>query len=351
MLPNELRRDYVLNRYAIIAPTRTRRPTDFSLYETAPEGKDPFCPFCPGNENDTPPSDLLVINSKEGGITYGHDSSSQRRTDWLVRAFPNMYPAASSSHEISTGNDTIHYVTASYGYHEVVIESPRHDEHPGKARIEQLQLSLKIELLLGARLSQDRRIKYIQIFRNHGKEAGASLSHAHSQIIALDSVPRLIHEEIEGFKKHKLAQKGCIYCEILENERNGPRTVLEDENFLVIAPWASTTPFELWVIPRDHEANALNMTEKVILGLAKTLRSTLGALSTLLGDPPYNYGIHTIPFDSEVTDYHWHIEILPRLSIWAGFELSTGTYINTTPPELVSASLQEHAKREREALG
>ncbi|MCJ7770702.1 DUF4921 family protein [Candidatus Bathyarchaeota archaeon] len=349
-MPNELRRDYVLDRFAIIAPARTKRPTDFGLSPISEGGMDASCPFCPGNEEKTPPSDLLMVQSVEGDIVYEHDIGKQRRRDWLVRSFPNLYPAAEPTIGAFLENESIHHLQASYGYHEVVIESPNHDEHPGRARIEQLQYSLKMELLLSNKLSQDRRIKYVQIFRNHRKEAGASLSHAHSQIIALDSIPKLIHEELEGYKRHSVSHGGCIYCEILDKEEDGPRTVFKNEDFLVIAPWASITPFELWIIPRHHESNVQRMTETMISSLAKTLRSTLGALSKLLGDPPYNYGIHTIPFDPEITDYHWHVEILPRLSVWAGFELSTGMYINVTPPELVATLLRNYVMQEWESI-
>ncbi len=328
-----------------------RRPTDYGLSFPTPTGETgAACPFCPGNEERTPPADLLLVRSGEGDTVYERDIGKQRRRDWLVRSFPNLYPAVEPKIDPLPRSDSLHYSQPSYGYHEVVIESPNHDEHPGVARVKQLESALKTEFLLADRFSQDERIKYVQIFRNHRKEAGASLSHAHSQVIALDSTPKLVREELEGYKRHNVAHGECVYCKILEKEQDGPRMVFNDGDFLVIAPWASITPFELWIMPRHHEANALKTSETMISNLAKTLRSTLGALSKLLGDPPYNYGIHTIPSDPEITDYHWHAEILPRISVWAGFELSTGMYVNTTPPELAAASLRELVRQELESL-
>jgi UDPglucose--hexose-1-phosphate uridylyltransferase len=340
-----------LDRYAIIASARMKRPTDFSMSSPAPTAEiGVSCPFCPSNEEKTPPADLLLVRNAEGDIAYERDIGKQRRRDWLVRSFPNLYPVAEPKIETSPRSDHLHYSQTSYGYHEVVIESPNHNEHPGVARVDQLQCALKTEFLLADRFSHDERIKYVQISRNHRKEAGASLSHAHSQVIALDSIPKLVWEELEGCRRNRAVHGDCVYCEIIRKEEDGPRTVFKDEDFLVIAPWASITPYELWIVPRNHEANILRITETMISNFAKTLRSTLGALSRVLGDPPYNYGVHTIPSGPEIEDYHWHVEILPRLAVWAGFELSTGIHVNVTPPELVAASLRDAVRQEWESL-
>jgi len=346
-LPNELRRDYILDRYAIIASARMRRPTDFSIPPKVETGEK--CPFCVGNEKATPPADLLLIRS-DNGITYSKDSEGERTSNWLVRCFPNLYPATEPSAEAPPPSEPLRPLRVAYGYHEIIVESPNHQEHPGQARVEQLQLSLEATLILMRRFVGDVRIRYVQLFRNHRKEAGASLSHTHSQIIALDSIPRNISEELEGFKKHRKTEGDCPYCEIIERERDSPREVFENEDFFVLAPWASISPFELWILPKRHEADILKITRTDVTALAKTLRSTLGAISKLLGDMPYNYGFHTSPKGLDSTDYHWHLEIYPKLSIWAGFELSTGVYINVTPPEVAARSLRESVKDEWSSL-
>jgi UDPglucose--hexose-1-phosphate uridylyltransferase len=346
-LPNELRRDYILDRYAIIASARIRRPTDFSVPSKVETGEK--CPFCVGNEKATPPADLLLIGSNKG-ITYSKDSDGERRSDWLVRCFPNLYPATEPSTEEPPPSNPLRPLRVAYGYHEIIVESPNHQEHPGQARVEQLQLSLEAALVLMRRFLEDERIRYVQFFRNHRKEAGASLSHAHSQMIALDCIPRNVDEELKGFERHK-AVGGCVYCEIIEDERGSPRQVLENEDFFVLAPWASILPFELWILPKRHEADILRATRTEVKNLAKTLRSILGAMSKLLGDPPYNYGLHTAPKELDSSTYHWHLEVYPKLSVWAGFELGTGVYINVTPPEVAARSLQGAVKEEWTSLG
>jgi UDPglucose--hexose-1-phosphate uridylyltransferase len=341
-LPNELRRDYILDRYAIIASARITRPTDFAVpIKVEMKGT---CPFCPGNENATPPADLLIIPA-DGRVTYSKDNG-KRAANWLVRCFPNLYPATEVTTEELPLSDYLHHLQVAYGYHEIIVESPNHEEHPSQTKVDQLRLSLEAGLIQMRRFSDDRRIRYVEYFRNHRKEAGASLSHPHSQIIAVDSIPKKIGEELHGYGKYKKTNGGCIYCEIIEKERSSARKVFENDDFFVLAPWASITPFELWILPKRHEADILKVTNTEITNLARTLRSTLGAMSKLLGDPPYNYGIHTVPKGFNYSDYHWHLEIYPKLSVWAGFELSTGIYINVTPPEIAALSLRELAENE-----
>jgi len=346
-LPNELRRDYVINRYTIIAPERIKRPTDFASPPRVDVEK--TCPFCVGNEKLTPPADLLVI-PEDGGIAFSRDVDGERTSRWLVRCFPNLYPATEASTQILPALDSLHSRELAYGYHEIIVESPNHNEHPGQARVEQLRLFLEAALTLMRRFLEDTRVQYVQFFRNHRKEAGASLSHTHSQMIALSSLPRNLEEELEGFERHRRTA-GCIYCEIVERERGSAREIFENEDFFVLAPWASIFPFEFWILPKRHEPELPRITETEKANLAKTLRSTLGAISKLLGDPPYNYGFHTAPKNLGDSSYHWHLEVYPKLSIWAGFELSTGVYVNVTPPEAAAEWLRRPVKDEWASLG
>lgn len=347
-MPNELRRDYLLDRYAIIASARIRRPTDFTIPPKVETGS--TCPFCVGNEKATPAADLLLIPA-ENGVAFSKDGDGERRSDWSVRCFPNLYPATEPSTEAPPPSGPLRHLQVAYGYHEIIVESPNHGEHPGQARVKQLQLSIEAALTLMRRFLEDDRIRYVQLFRNHRKEAGASLSHAHSQIIALDHVPKNVSEELEGFERRKKAGGGCAYCEIIEREWGSPREVFESDDFFVLAPWASITPFELLILPKRHEADLSKVRGREVADLAKTLRSTLGGMSRLLGDPPYNYGFHTAPKDLDGSDYHWHLEVYPKLSVWAGFELSTGVYINVTPPEVAAKSLREPVEDELASLG
>jgi UDPglucose--hexose-1-phosphate uridylyltransferase len=337
---NEIRRDYLLNRWVVIATERSRRPTD--LKKEKAHGKIGPCPMCPGNENMTPPAVMVYLKSAEG-VKKTRDFGEERHRNWLVRCIPNLYPAFSppegriSQTEILKTSD----LAMAVGHHEVLVESPKHDGHPADSSI--LQLTLVVDAYIDRlrELAGRRYVKYVSIFRNHGLEAGASLSHAHSQIMATPMVPRMIREEISSSKEFWNKNGRCIFCNIMEKEKDGPRLVLENSKFTVFTPYASIYPIEFWIVPRKHESTPLRMSGDERKTLASTMKTCLGALKTLVGDPPYNYGFHLALNKDAHEYYHWHIEVYPKLATWAGFELSTGMYINTVTPESAAASLRE----------
>jgi UDPglucose--hexose-1-phosphate uridylyltransferase len=227
------------------------------------------------------------------------------------------------------------------GHHEVLIESRNHGEHPADCRASQLTLVIDAYVDRLRELAAKPYVKYVSIFRNHGLEAGASLSHAHSQIIATPMVPRTIREEVRASKEFWDKNKRCIFCDISEKERNGPRFVLENSGFIVFTPYASVYPIEFWIVPKKHEATPLGLSHEERVMLASTMKTCFGALKTLVDDPPYNYGFHLALNEDAREYYHWHVEVYPKLAIWAGFELSTGMYINTVTPESAATSLRE----------
>jgi len=337
-MANEIRRDYLLNRYVIVASERAKRPTDFAVSPIAEAGR--ICPFCPGNEEATPPADLILL--KRGGeVLLSRDVNGARTKEWQVRCFPNLYPALSPSFEKTFKQGSPMPLRSAYGHHEVVVESPNHNDHPGQASVEQTQLTMKASLILLRRYYQDKKIKYVELFRNHRKEGGASLSHPHSQIIALPFIPPKVRSELTAARRHFEKKKQCAFCEIIEREEDSQRKIFENNRFLVFSPWASRSPFEFWAIPKQHESRIENLNGEEVTDLGEAIRVSFGALGRLLHDPPYNYGFHISPNDSESEFYHWHLEVYPKLSILAGFELSTGVYINVTPPELAAIALHE----------
>jgi len=350
MKMNEIRRDYLLDRWVVIATERKKRPSDFiKKPEPVKLGN---CPFEAGNEDKTPAAELVYLKRNGDTIKKTKDSDSFRHKDWLVRCFPNLFPAFSAPEagvkKVSVGTNS--HLLGAVGAHEVIVESPKHDEHPGVAALSQLVLVVDAYLERLKALAAKRYIKYVSIFRNHGLEAGASLSHAHSQIIATPFVPRTIREELIASKKTWKSVNECALCKIIKKERKSSRFVWENDSFIVFAPWASVNPLEFWILPRNHQGSPLEMGKKMRGDLATTFRVCLGGLSKLVGDPPYNYGFHMAP-DSESSEfYHWHVEVYPKLSIWAGFEKSTGIYINTVPPEDAGTSLREAAEKEQDAL-
>jgi UDPglucose--hexose-1-phosphate uridylyltransferase len=340
MVFNELRKDYLLNRWVVIAAERSRRPTDFAKPRTEPVQKT-LCPLCPGNELLTPPAVLLYLKS-DGEMVKDKDTEKLRHKNWLVRCIPNLYPAfappkvpADTEQIMKSDNFGL-----AVGHHEVLVESPNHDEDPADAEPSQLVHLTNGYIDRLRDLSAKKYVKYVSIFRNYGKEAGASLTHAHSQIITTPMVPRTIFEEMSAANDFWNKHRKCVFCDILEKESEGPRLIYENSKFVVFSPYASIHPMEFWIFPRKHNSNLLSLSHSEIESFAKTLKTSLKGLKDLVNDPPYNYGFH-LSIDSDAQEYyHWHLEVYPQLSIWAGFEKNTGMHINTVMPETAAAELK-----------
>jgi UDPglucose--hexose-1-phosphate uridylyltransferase len=229
------------------------------------------------------------------------------------------------------------------GAHEVVIETPRHEE-----TLATLPLKNVEKVLLAYReriidLRRDRRLRYVLVFKNHGVSAGASLEHSHSQIIALPIVPKRVVEEIEGAKNYFNYKDRCVFCDIIRQElQRGHRVITENKSFLSIAPFASRFPFETWVLPKTHQSSFEHMDFPQYEQAAQILSDTLRRMNHVLTDPPYNLVIHTSSFpEVDGEHYHWHFEIMPKLTKVAGFEWGTGFYINPTPPEEAAEYMRE----------
>jgi UDPglucose--hexose-1-phosphate uridylyltransferase len=341
MVHNELRKDYLLNRWVVIATERGRRPTDFAKQKTE-QAQSGVCPLCVGNEHMTPPAVMLYLK-QDGEIKTDRDEDGQRRKNWLVRVIPNLYPAFTPPKDLADQMQIMksENLGNAIGHHEVLIESPNHDEHPATAELPQLKLLVNAYIDRLRDLSAKPYVQYVSIFRNYGREAGASLSHAHSQIIATPMVPSIPAEEMAASKEFYDQHQKCVFCDIMEKETKGSRLVLENSHFVVFAPYASVHPLEFWILPKKHAANMLSLNKAEIGSFAETLKTSLKALKTLVNDPPYNYGFH-LSINAEARDYyHWHLEVYPRLSIWAGFEKNTGIYINTVKPEISAAELRQ----------
>jgi UDPglucose--hexose-1-phosphate uridylyltransferase len=316
----ELRKDPIVGRWVIISTDRAKRPTDFT--RDAVKMKGGFCPFCYGNEAKTPPEIQAYRPSQNGG-------PPQRDTPgWTVRVVPNKFPALGIE-----GNETNdHNATLS--------------QLPPK-RIEDILWTFRDRIL---DLKKDRRFKYILIFKNHGESAGASLEHAHSQLIALPIVPIYVAEEIEGAKQYYIYKERCVFCDIVQQEGEaGVRVVAENDDFITIAPYAPRFPFETWILPKQHESAFENSSSHMFENLAKSIRVLLNKADQVLDNPAYNLVIHSSPTQDPTNDhYHWHIEYVPKLTRTGGFEWGTGFYINPTPPEeaakfLRAASVEEPA--------
>jgi UDPglucose--hexose-1-phosphate uridylyltransferase len=307
----------------IIATERARRPQDFSREQVVIKGGR-FCPFCPGNESKTPP-EVLAYRTGSGPNQPG----------WTLRVVPNKFPALRVEGDFDRQGDGIYDRMNGIGAHEVVIETPQHDltlaTMPDKA-VEAVFWAYRDRIL---DLKKDGRMRYILVFKNHGEAAGASLEHSHSQLIALPVVPRRVVEEMEGSKKYFDSRERCIYCDIIRQEvQTGSRVVLETEHFVVVCPYAARFPFELWILPRHHYSHFEASDGPVFGNLSWVLPVVLREIDKVLEHPAYNFMIHTAPLqDPALLYYHWHIELIPKLTKVAGFEWGTGFYINPTSPE------------------
>ncbi len=325
----------------IFAPGRAKRPTDYAVSRGSQQrAETATCPFCPGNENLTPPAELLFAQSK-GKILKLRDSGSRRRSDWLVRCVRNMYPALSPNSRSVRGSvqGRFRYLRhRAEGFHEVLIESPSHNDHPHHAAQRQTELWLQGAIDRISALEGKRSTAAIALFRNHGKEAGASLTHAHSQIIASPMVPPKIQQEEQALKRIKKETGECALCQIRAAESRSERKILDQQDFTVFAPWASIFPFEFWIVPKRHSNTIVDLSQQEITSLATTIRLAFGALARTVLDPPYNSIFHLVP-SMKAEGFHWHLEVYPKLAIHAGFELGTGMYINSMKPEIAAKAL------------
>lgn len=308
---NEIRKDYLLDRYVIVAENRGKRPYDYVQKAPPLKGKEGVCVFCPGNEHLTPP---------ETGRIGGKGSK------WLARSFYNKFPAVSPE------------FPKALGRHEVLVETPKHVAKMAELPEEQMAIGLELYSKRVHELYSSKGIGCVLIFKNEGAAAGISLTHTHSQLIALASAPCLLEEELGKYAEYRRKEKACPFCEIAESEIKSPRKAFENEEFLAIAPYASRTPFELLILPKNHISNITELGEEERLLLARILKKSLARLDKMLNGPAFNYYLHIAPRGK---DFHFHIELLPRLAIWAGFELGSGMYINPMPPEKAAQSYRE----------
>jgi UDPglucose--hexose-1-phosphate uridylyltransferase len=329
---SELRKDPVTGRWVIISTERRKRPTDFRL-ESVHIAPDPSCPFCEGHEQMTP-QELLAVR---------HNGSRANMPGWNLRVVPNQFPVLRVEGTLDRQGEGIFDRMNGIGAHEVIVESPRHLDtlaDMGDDAIEQVLWAARERM---QDLRHDRRFRYIIVFKNHGSAAGASLDHSHSQLIALPIVPREVRDEVDGACAHFKTKERCVFCDILRQEtKDGQRLIAENADIVAVAPYAPRFPFETWMLPRRHEAHFENAPRHEYASLARLLGDILRRINRTLGSPPYNLLIHTAPIAENADDYyHWHVEIIPKLTKVAGFEWATGFYLNPTSPEEAAQVLRD----------
>jgi UDPglucose--hexose-1-phosphate uridylyltransferase len=271
------------------------------------------------------------------------DGSKPNSPGWKLRVIPNKYPALKIEGDLNREGEGIFDRMNGVGAHEVIIESPDHLKDLADLEAKDIEGVLKAFIIRMKDLRKDVRFRYCLVFKNHGKEAGASLEHTHSQMIATPIVPKSVMEEMDGAGAYYEFKERCIFCDIIKQEiSQNIRLIGQNEHVVAIEPFAPRFPFETWILPRDHIHRFEDTDDDTLISFAAMLKSSLTRLRAALNDPPFNFIIHTGPWtDGRKSHYHWHMEIFPKLTRVAGFEWGTGFYINPTPPEEAARYLNE----------
>lgn len=324
---SELRQDLVTGTWAVIATGRVKRPDDFKTKKRTIVENEKDCPFChPGKDEKRKPT--LVYKDLKG--------------EWSLMVTPNKYPAFGPSLQLNHRNQGPFSIMDGAGFHEVIITKD-HNRHIAKMKIEEVEeiVGAYQERYLG--LMNRRFINYISIFHNHGREAGASLGHPHSQLVAMPVIDPDVWRSLKGSADYWQKNKMCVHCVMIEWEKeSAERVIFENEEFIALCPFVSRTAFEVKVYPKFHASHFERINQVSEAKLAQALRAVLIKIDKGLNNPAYNFFLHTAPCDGkDYSHYHWHFEILPKTSIWAGFELGTGIEISTIEPEKAAEFLKQ----------
>lgn len=355
---SEFRQNPITKAWVLMAPARGKRPDQYKTYSVmygVPE-IDKLCVFCEGNEQRNPEIgryttkdyELMHTNLKNGNSTPPFfpplKIKNQISNDWELRVIPNKFP---SLEHVTTYQHKEFYVSASgAGDHEVII-TKKHNEPIALQSITTIELSLRLFIQRIEALNKHPETAYVQIFHNHGRDAGASLIHPHYQLLATPIIPPHIHDELMGCQHYFNVHKSDVYGDIIKEELAlKTRIIHEDEYFVVLSAYASRKPFETWILPKRQCARFEQMTEAEIYHLSFVLKAVLGQLYVKLSDPPLNFYIHTMPLLKESKTYNeqafrWHLTIFPRITIWAGFEYATGIPVNPILPEVGAEFLRK----------
>jgi len=333
----ELRKDPIIGRWVIISTERAKRPDDFKHAPVAEVTADEPCPFCQGNEDHAPDEIAVIRDSGNSG--------------WAVRTIPSIRPLLHIDGAIDSWGEGMYDVLTGFGAHEVIVETPEHTANMADLEVVQIKTVLTMYAQRLKDLEQDDRLQYALIYKNYGQEAGGGMhNHTRSHLIATPVIPKWVKEELVGSRQHYEHHDRCIFCDIIRQEQQQEvRLVYENDDSICICPFASRFPFEVWILPKTHSCDFHSSSESTLTDIARSIKIILSKLKQGLHDPAYNCVLHVAPFKRKhygywttiQDDYHWHIEITPRLTRIAGFEWGTGFYICPTPPEDAAKFLRD----------
>jgi UDPglucose--hexose-1-phosphate uridylyltransferase len=336
----ELRKDPIIGRWVIVATERAKRPDQFSSSPQESPVEKP-CPFCEGNESQTP-KEIYAVRPR-------HTPSNG--SGWELRVVPSIAPFLKIEGELDRHGKGLYDLMNGIGAHEIIIETNEHIANMADLSEEQITKVLTCYADRINDLERNIRFKYALVFKNYGWTAGGGrVRHSRSQLIATPVNPKRVKEELMGARQYYEYHERCIFCDLIKQElASKDRLILDIDGFIAITPFAARFPFEVWILPKKHSCDFTRLEPNMRLDLARVIKKVLAKLKKGLGDPPYNYVLHTAPFKRQKIgywksidqDYHWHIEIMPRLTRVAGFEWGTGFYICPLPPEDAAKFLRE----------
>ncbi len=318
----EFRQNMATREWVIIATERAQRPDQFVRRRVERAPLPPYsetCPFCPGNEDHTP-APTLVIGEPDA---------------WQVRVVPNKYAALRSDDSNEREKVGLFLKAGGYGVAEVIIETPRHDLSIATMARPHVRMVLEAYRRRKTEIARMNNINFVTLFRNHGERAGTSLEHPHSQLIATPIIPPNVRDQINQSMMSYDSYGTCVYCEMISEEtRQKSRLIMDSERFLAFVPFASRSPFEVMILPKQHRPFFGDVSDDELDDLAGVLKTVLAKIHNVLQNPDYNYIIQSAPVgDDAVKYFHWYLLIVPRLTTRAGFEMGSGIYINVMAPE------------------
>jgi UDPglucose--hexose-1-phosphate uridylyltransferase len=334
---SEVRRDIVTDTWVIIDTENDKIPEVKREERKIPDQ----CPFCEGNENQTP-DEIFAIRH----------GTPPNKPGWDVRVIPNINPILRIEGELKKAGVGVYDMVSGIGANEVIVETPKHIFNFSELSEQHIALVVQTYRARIQDLHQDKRIRYILIFKNHGRPAGATtMSHTHSDLIALPATPIRVKQKLSGACEYFGYKERCLFCDIIQQEiEMGDRLIFQSDKFVVFAPYASRFPFEIMILPKRHCYTYKLIDDAEIADLARILKKIIKIIFDVLDDPPYNLILNDTPnllpksnyWKTIKQDYHWHIEIIPRLHRTTGFELGTGFYINNFSPEKAAGVMRAH---------
>jgi UDPglucose--hexose-1-phosphate uridylyltransferase len=326
----EIRYNIITREWVIIATERAKRPEEFAkpnLRREPQPAHSAACPFCPGNEDKTPPASYRT--PAEG--------------KWQVRVIPNKFAALDAKGELIRRSEGLKRIISGVGIHEVIIETPAHDKTLALLSDAEMEHVIRTYQQRYNAVTDDARVAHVTLFKNHGERAGTSLEHPHSQLVGTPIIPPQVRERMENALRFYDETGECIFCSVMSEELlDHARIIAQTAHFVCFVPYAALTPFHIWIYPLRHTANFADATDEELSDLARLLRRLLRKIYYGLDNPDYNLSVRTPPREARgLRYYHWYVSVIPRVTRVAGFEIGSGMFINVALPEASAEYLRK----------